>query len=593
MFRVLVIYEDSMEQKIYSIKQEKEKRMKLCELQIKNFCCIDNIGIRIKIDNIIVLIGPNNVGKTTVLKAYELFGKSGEAQSIESFYQRDEANVIEIAGVFSEISEEDKTQIGEKWIYHDDEYGDVIKYRWIWDKIGDKGKKSSWSEANKKWENGGMGGWDSKIASCIPTPLKISPFDDSTQLEKQIVEILTSAVRDSIKSDGSKLSSMVDQLNTLANSVKTEINEELSKTTTKLQDNIGDIFPNHKIDIQPEAGKFDVDKILAAGTHIRVADSLGTFYPLTNQGSGLQRAFLWSAIEALADTGNYKIGKKTLANEEPRILLVEEPESFLHPPAVRAAREALYKIADLANWQVMITTHSPIFIDVSKPHTTIVRVEKQCDSATKIFSTDKAEFDDDERERLQMIRNCHPTINEFFFSDKVILVEGDTEQAVFSELKDSLDITIVNCRGKANIPMFQKILNHFGISYTVLHDLDSPKAKRKDKWIANSMWTINNKILEEAQKGKNSKVIVSIPDFEGQFFGYLQKGDKPYNAIKELEDSANSDAKAELKSILHDTLSAEFSRVVSSKERYIEFAKEHSKSHPEEPEKWTFAEEES
>ena len=77
----------------------------------------------------------------------------------------------------------------------------------------------------------------------------------------------------SIKSDDSTLSDMVDKLNTLANSVKTEINDELSKTTTKLQDNIGNIFPNHKIDIQPQAGKFDVDKILAAGTFIRVADS--------------------------------------------------------------------------------------------------------------------------------------------------------------------------------------------------------------------------------------------------------------------------------------------------------------------------------
>lgn len=559
--------------------------MKLCELYVKNFYCIDNSGIRIKIDDIIILIGPNNVGKTTVLKAYELFGKSGDPQSLESFFQRNEANAIEIAGVFSEINEEDKKQIGEKWIYHDDEYGDVIKYKWKWDKAGDKGKKFSWNEAGKKWENGGMGGWDSKIASCIPTPLKISPFDDSTQLEKQIVEILTSAVKDRIKSDDSKLSGMVNQLNTLANSVKKEINEELSKTTTKLQNNIGEVFPNHEIDIQPEAGKFDVDKILAAGTYIRVADSSGKFYPLINQGSGLQRAFLWSAIEALADTGKYRVGKKALTNEEPRILLIEEPEVFLHPPAIRAAREALYKIANLACWQVMITTHSPIFIDVTKPHTTIVRVEKRCNSATKIFSTDKADFDYDERERLQMIRNCHPTINEFFFSNKVILVEGDTEQAVFSELKDNSDITIVNCRGKANIPMFQKILNHFGISYTVLHDLDSPKIKRKDKWIANSMWTINNRIIEEAQNGNNNKVIVNIPDFEGQFFGYLQKGDKPYNAIKELADSARSNIKTELKNILHDTLSAEFSRVISSKEQYTEFANEYGKRQTEELEK--------
>lgn len=53
--------------------------MKLIELQIRNFGCIDEKGVTIKIDNIVVLIGPNNVGKTTVLKAYELFRSSGAA----------------------------------------------------------------------------------------------------------------------------------------------------------------------------------------------------------------------------------------------------------------------------------------------------------------------------------------------------------------------------------------------------------------------------------------------------------------------------------------------------------------------------------
>ncbi len=95
-----------------------------------------------------------------------------------------------------------------------------------------------------------------------------------------------------------------------------------------------------------------------------VTDPIGYSFPLTSQGSGLQRAFLWSAIESLAKSGNYKIGKKKLETEAPRILMVEEPESFLHPPAIRKAREALYKIAELDSWQVMITTHSPVFIDV-------------------------------------------------------------------------------------------------------------------------------------------------------------------------------------------------------------------------------------
>lgn len=535
------------------------KPVKLIELQIRNFGCIDEKGVTIKIDNIVVLIGPNNVGKTTVLKAYELFRSSGAAQTIDDFYQNNENNPIEIAGIFNEINEEDKVQIGEKWIYLSGDNEEVIKYKWVWNKSGEKGKKYSWNNEEEKWVAGGMGGWDTKIASCIPLPLKISPFDDSEQLERQIVEILTSAVKDNVKNNQSKVATMIKQINDLAKDVKNEISEELDKTTDKLQKNLSDIFPEHIVDIEPQVGKLDVDKILATGTHLQVANADGKFYPLANQGSGLQRAFLWSAIEALADSGKMKSGRNSIKNEEPKILLVEEPESFLHPPAIRSAREALYKIAELENWQVMITTHSPIFIDVSKPHTTIIRVEKNEENATKIFSTEKANFSEDERERLQMIRNCHPTINEFFFASKIILVEGDTEQVALTQVK-SEDTTILNCRGKANIPMFEKILNHFGMSYIVIHDLDTPKIMKKGKWTKNPMWTINEKIFLESERGKNNQVIVSIPDFEGQFFGYLQSGDKPYNAVCELKKVENKVVCEELKMIAGGEVEETFDR---------------------------------
>lgn len=544
--------------------------MKLVELQIKNFCCIDEKGVTIKIDNIVVLIGPNNVGKTTVLKAYEAFRNSGTAQPLENFFQHDEKNPIEIIGIFGEISEEDKTQIGTKWIYSNEDNEQVIKYKWVWKRSEERGKKFSWNNESVEWNEGGMGGWDSKIASCIPLPLKVNPFDDSEQLEKQIVDLLTTAVKENIKNKQSEVSKMIEQINNLAKDVKKEISEELEQTTGKLQGNLNEIFPGNKIDIEPQAGKFDVDKILATGTHLQIASYDGKYYPLANQGSGLQRAFLWSAIEALADSGKMKSGRNAIKNEEPKILLVEEPESFLHPPAIRAAREALYKIAELENWQVMLTTHSPIFIDVSKPHTTIIRVEKNEGNATKTFSTEKADFSEDERERLQMIRNCHPTVNEFFFANKVILIEGDTEQAALMQVKKE-DVSVLNCRGKANIPMFEKILNHFGMSYIAMHDLDTPKVKRKDSWIKNPMWSINEKIYLEAQKGKNNKVIVNIPDFEGQFFGYLQKGDKPYNAICELQKSENEEVLEELKSIANGNFSEHYEQEVYSVDAYRSF----------------------
>ena len=540
--------------------------MKLIELQIKNFGCIDENGITIKIDDIVVLIGPNNVGKTTSIRAYEMFANSGTILKIDDFYQNNENNPVEIAGVFGEITNEDKQQIGEKWIYKNNDKQDVIKYKWRWEKSGVKGEKYSWYDKEGKWEKGGMGGWDSKIASCIPVPLKISPFDDSIQLENKIVELLTSAVKENVKNDQSKVAKLLDQVNDLANEVKKQIAEELNKTTSRLQKNLNEVFPEHNVDIAPQADKIEVDKILATGTHLNVAGNDGKYYPLANQGSGLQRAFLWSAIEALADTGKMKSGRSTIESEKPKMLLVEEPESFLHPPAVRLAREALYKIAELDNWQVMITTHSPIFIDVSKPHTTIIRVEKN-EGATKIFSTEKAQFSDKERERLQMIRNCHPTINEFFFANKVILVEGDTEQVTFSQVKEER-VTIINCRGKANIPMFEKILNHFGVEYIGVHDLDTPKSKRDGKFIKNSMWTINEKIIEEANKGLNGKVIVNIPDFERQFFGYLQSGDKPYNAILELQKEERRNVRDELEKIANGSLSEKYEREITNVSDY-------------------------
>ncbi|MBO0409599.1 AAA family ATPase [Enterococcus hulanensis] len=512
--------------------------MRLRELEIKNFGCIGSKGLRIVIDEIIVLIGPNNVGKSTVLKAYQTF-ESGNKSTLreEDFYEYDCSTPIEIIGTFCDISEEDKIQIGEKWIFDNIDYGDCISYKYVWDKPNVKGSKFSYNHNDDDWEAGGMGGWDTKIASCIPSSLCVNPLDDPGALEGAIIEILANAVKQNAQTEESKIKNLIDDLNKIAEDIQEEIKEDIESTTNEIEKNIENVFPSVKVSLKSQAGNFQVEKVIASGSHLRISDESGKEYPLGNQGSGLQRAFLWSAIQALAENGRLKKGRTQLKSEKPKILLVEEPESFLHPPAIRNAREALYNIAQLAGWQVMITTHSPIFIDVSKPHTTIIRIEKSDKGETKSFSTNKASFDENDRDRLKMIRNCNPEVNEFFFSNKIILVEGETEQSIFNELKSNPEIHIVNCYGKANIPTFQKILNHFSVEYIVLHDTDFPQVKRNEKKITNSMWTMNKKIFEESNKNENNLVIASVPDLEQCFFGKLQKGDKPYQALKKIQDT--------------------------------------------------------
>lgn len=569
--------------------------MKLRELIINNYGCIGNSGLRVVIDNIVVLIGPNNVGKTTVLKAYEAFANPSTVMKLEDFHKNSVENPIEITGIFSDISEEDTQQIGTKWIFNHSEYKACIKYKWVWSNINVKGEKYSWNNEEENWIKGGMGGWDSKITSCIPTPLKINPLDSPDDLEKKIIEILTEAIKEKSKNEDSRISELINTLNDIANEVKSEIEGTLDKTTSKVGENMSNIFPGCKISITPQAGKFEPEKIIASGSYINVSDKSGGEYPLSRQGAGLQRTFLWSAIESLADSGNLKVSKTLIKNDKPRILLIEEPEAFLHPPSIRAARESLYKIADLIGWQLMITTHSPIFIDVSKDHTTIIRVDKNDEYETRIFSTEKAGFEEGDRERLKMIRACNPSVNEFFFANSVVLVEGDTEQTVLNMIKSEKPqhsaISVVNCHGKANIPMFQKILNHFGVNYIVIHDIDSPRSKREGKWIKNAMWSMNHKIFKESgiMEGKGNTVIANMPDFEFQYFTKLQKGDKPFNAICKLNDIEfrKTQQYLELMNIFELVESKSHPRSITEDEQYESIMNEYvTREHPAPEEQW-------
>jgi len=158
---------------------------------------------------------------------------------------------------------------------------------------------------------------------------------------------------------------------------------------------------------------------------------------------------------------------------------------------------------------------------VSKPHTTIVRIARGGGSRTKVFSTDRAAFSDEERENLRMVRSCHPTVTEFFFADRVWLVEGETEHAVYSELL-----------------LFARILNQFGSSYTIIHDTDCPRVQRDGKWQRNGAWTINEQIVQVVQQaieGAATRTLVAqVPDFELHYFGRKLATDKPYQAVRTL-----------------------------------------------------------
>lgn len=96
--------------------------------------------------------------------------------------------------------------------------------------------------------------------------------------------------------------------------------------------------------------------------------------------------------------------------------MLDEPELCFHPNAVREACRVLYDLPKQGNWQVVLTTHSPAFLDLSRNNTTIVRVERSEQGdifETTVFRPEKVQVDEDDRERLKLLNLFDPHVAEF------------------------------------------------------------------------------------------------------------------------------------------------------------------------------------
>jgi hypothetical protein len=221
------------------------------------------------------------------------------------------------------------------------------------------------------------------------------------------------------------------------------------------------------------------------------------------------------------------------------MLLIDEPETAMHPSAIRAAKDHLYSLAAESGWQVMLSTHHPVFVDPLKDHTTIVRLHRdELNAAPNVFRAGEIAFEGDEKENLKSLLAFDSSIAEMFFGPRVVVMEGDTEFAAFTEVMNG-DVEafpmdgrplLLRARGKATIPILVKMLTHFRVDFAVLHDIDSPRTTGGEK--RNSAYSINNsiKLAVDAARAAGLRVIhrCSCPNFEHHHGMALPDKDKPY-----------------------------------------------------------------
>ncbi len=111
-------------------------------------------------------------------------------------------------------------------------------------------------------------------------------------------------------------------------------------------------------------------------------------------------------------------------SQTPKVLVIDEPSSFLHPAATKALIE-IFKQHD--THQYFIGTHDPIVVSTADPDT-IMRVVFAENNQESIFV---AVDPDEAQERHEMLADIGVGLADVFGAETVLWVEGQTEERCF------------------------------------------------------------------------------------------------------------------------------------------------------------------
>lgn len=115
---------------------------------------------------------------------------------------------------------------------------------------------------------------------------------------------------------------------------------------------------------------------------------------------------------------------------EPQVIVIDEPQSFLHPSAVR---ELIAIFRDHPQHQYIIATHSPQIIAAARP----------CHIIQITHDGNEASISQSSSEDVEAVRNVLTDVgarfSDIFGADRLLWVEGSTEARCFPLLLQSLD----------------------------------------------------------------------------------------------------------------------------------------------------------
>lgn len=440
--------------------------MRLESLTLKNFRCFKN-ETTITFNDLTTIIGKNDIGKSTILEALEIFfnnelvsidsgdlnvfSNSKEIEitceftelpkkltidatletTLESEYLLSKNNTLKIKKVYKcsskkpteevfvianhpsaqgcenllELKEKDLQTRVKSLGMEGPLKGNHLMRKAIWQQATDLQLSERALPLNKSKEDGKKI-WD-KLQEYLPVYALFQSDRNSTDADSEVQSPLKAAI-------SLALADVSEDINKIEKAVQDRAEAIVQDTHKALEE----IAPNLAKELTPQFTKATPAKWQGLFSVGLTTDS---GIPLNKRGSGIRRMILVSFFKAQAD--------KTAKKQKNIIYAVEEPETAQHPNNQKLLLNSFKSIASEEGCQVILTTHSPGL--ASELDTSGIRfITKDSNSGTPVINSEIDSVFDQIAETLGVVPDSRVKA--------LLCVEGITDVSALSELSHKL-----------------------------------------------------------------------------------------------------------------------------------------------------------
>jgi len=322
-------------------------------------------------------------------------------------------------------------------------------------------------------------GIDNAINALFPEPIHIGGMEDAEEdisKSKQgttIGKLLAEIIEPIDTKYGAKVRRILIGLSDLLDADGTTRAPELTAFDQAINQKIDTFFPD--INIRLHVPTPELKEVFNKGTIKVYEHQSPTGRDVTSLGHGAQRSIQMALIQYLAE-----IKRDNQNQSSTTLLLIDEPELYLHPQAIEVVREAL-KVLSNQGYQVLFSTHSPLMIKAEDMgSTTLIRKDNiRGTYKRQTLKTAIPQVENNAASQLLLLFSLSNS-TQILFSEKVILTEGTTEIRVLPKLIERitgrtlglLKCALIKQGGVTNTRKSMMVLHVMDLPVKAIVDLD-------------------------------------------------------------------------------------------------------------------------